>query len=430
MPVVHVEVCLHPWSTARLDYLKKCVELHLRATIVCAAENVSISLDSEQTTTTGESNTATLSKNCAFIRICELDWGGQLAIAGSLLLEHVDLAIHIYHLNEEKPVDEINEEENVVSCTHQTLPSRDLDGLWDSLIFDTNIPKRLLDYISMALTFADRSIDSNIITFNKVMLLHGPPGTGKTSLCRALAQKLAIRLSERYAYGRLVEINSHSLFSKYFSESGKLVGKMFQQLNKLVDNEESFVVVLVDEVESLTAARKTSISGLEPSDAVRVVNALLTQIDNLRRRKNVLILTTSNIQESIDEAFIDRADIKQYIGPPSAKAIYAIFCSCISELMQRGMIQPSIQLMDWREIDLFHVDGAEPANFCDGVYMLAKRCVGLSGRALRKLPILSYAFFVKAPCASPDVFLHSLDGAIKLELESRRCLTLDSAVNL
>jgi SpoVK/Ycf46/Vps4 family AAA+-type ATPase len=50
--------------------------------------------------------------------------------------------------------------------------------------------------------------------------------------------------------------------------------------------------------------------GGEPSDAIRAVNALLTQLDQLRRFPNVMVLTTSNITEAIDIAFVDRADIK------------------------------------------------------------------------------------------------------------------------
>jgi hypothetical protein len=44
------------------------------------------------------------------------------------------------------------------------------------------------------------------------------PGTGKVSLCKALAQKLAIHLNHRYTQEELIEINSYSLFLKWFSE--------------------------------------------------------------------------------------------------------------------------------------------------------------------------------------------------------------------
>ena len=88
---------------------------------------------------------------------------------------------------------------------------------------------------------------------------------------------------------------------------------------------------ILDEVESLAAARQAAVSGTEvrklhvyvrpairivrnqPSDAVRVVNAVLTQLDQLRAHDNVIILTTSNITGAIDLAFVDRADIKQYV---------------------------------------------------------------------------------------------------------------------
>ena len=67
-----------------------------------------------------------------------------------------------------------------------------------------------------------------------------------------------------------------------------------------------------------------------------MVNALLTQLDGLRRYKNALVLTTSNLTGAIDAAFVDRADIKQYVGPPGVAARYQILGSCLQELGRAG----------------------------------------------------------------------------------------------
>ncbi|XP_054847681.1 pachytene checkpoint protein 2 homolog isoform X1 [Eublepharis macularius] len=340
-------------------------------------------------------------------------------------LSECHLCIHIFHLNEEGPSTENLEEENenIIAANHWVLPTAEFHGLWESLIYDDEVKSDLLDYVTTTLLFSDRNVDSNLISWNRVVLLHGPPGTGKTSLCKALAQKLSIRLSHRYSYGQLIEINSHSLFSKWFSESGKLVTKMFQKIHEFIDDRDALVFVLIDEVESLTAARNSCQAGTEPSDAIRVVNAVLTQIDQIKRFPNVVILTTSNITDKIDMAFVDRADIKQYIGPPPTAAIFKIYLSCLEELMKCQIIYPRQQLLTLRELEVIGYVENDVSKLSLILKEIARKSAGLSGRVLRKLPFLAHALYIQSPNVTMAAFLRALSLVVDKQFEERAKLS-------
>ncbi|XP_068180236.1 pachytene checkpoint protein 2 homolog [Antennarius striatus] len=328
-------------------------------------------------------------------------------------LQSCPLFVHVFSLNEEGASILCLEDDEELSAANQwLLPAAEFHGIWESLVYENGIKMQLLDYVTTMIYFSDKNVDSNLVSWNRVVLLHGPPGTGKTSLCKALAQKLSIRLSNRYSYGQFVEINSHSLFSKWFSESGKLVTKMFQKIQQLIDDKEALVFVLIDEVESLTAARKACQAGTEPSDAIRVVNAVLTQLDQIKRHSNVVILTTSNVTEKIDLAFVDRADIKQYIGPPSVNGIYSIYLSCLEELMKCHIIHPREQLFTIFELETMDFAASEVSEHSLYLRDIALKSKGLSGRALRKLPFLAHALFVKTEAVSLVRFLEALDQAV------------------
>ncbi|KAH7903419.1 AAA-domain-containing protein, partial [Hygrophoropsis aurantiaca] len=344
-----------------------------------------------------------------------------------LPLSQASLFIHPYHAHEHEGDSDLGDDSTtaddngMLAARVCELPSAEWDGLWDGLIYADNIKLRLLDYIHATLLLSDLRVDPHLVSANRLVLLHGPPGTGKTSLARALAHKLAIRLGARYAQARMLEVNAHSLFSRWFSESGKLVHRLFASIREIADqgaldgggdgDGEVFVCVLIDEVESLTAARAGALAGTEPSDGLRVVNALLTQLDTLKTRRNVLVLATSNLVGAIDPAFIDRADLIQYVDLPPREAIYEILRGALGELVRRGCVRsiPSLaEALYYENARRFVVGGGQAGvesgegtskeALALGLLGLADRCraQSLSGRALRRLPVLALARYISA----------------------------------
>ena len=198
---------------------------------------------------------------------------------------------------------------------------------------------------------------------------------------------------------------------------------MFTEIKRLMEDTRSLVCVLIDEVESLTAARKNSMSGSEPSDALRVVNALLTQLDSIKNAPNVLILTTSNITGAIDLAFVDRADIKQYVGPPSQGAIYQILHSCIVELVRSSLVGvQGEQVVSLRELQLAGWESGPETNYSLQVWEIAGLCGGMSGRTIRKMAFLALALFsgvAQKQTVAMEDFLTSLEEAVHKQIKDR-----------
>jgi pachytene checkpoint protein 2 len=69
------------------------------------------------------------------------------------------------------------------------------------------------------------------------------------------------------------------MLSKYFGESGKLIGATFERIFEAAQDESTLVCVVMDEVETIAGSRERAMSGSECADGMRATNQLLTALD-------------------------------------------------------------------------------------------------------------------------------------------------------
>ena len=227
-----------------------------------------------------------------------------------------------------------------------------------------------------------------------LILLHGPPGTGKTTLCQGLAQKISIRLNSGYKETKLIEIKTATLLSKYYSESAKQVDEIFTSIERICrERPDNFICVIIDEVESIANSRDSSAKHGEAQDSLRATNALLTGIDRAKAYPNVIFLCTSNMFDCLDSAFIDRCGLKLTINPPSSASQYAILRDRVQKLIDRGFIMSEITLPSHRDakIDVYNKDlpGSRLLRIIElinSVNSQMARGEGISGRRLARFP--------------------------------------------
>ncbi|MFW9934828.1 MAG: CDC48 family AAA ATPase [Candidatus Thorarchaeota archaeon] len=138
------------------------------------------------------------------------------------------------------------------------------------------------------------------------VLLHGPPGCGKTLLARTVA-------TESEAFFRA--INGPEIVSQYYGESEKFLRDAFQEAEK-----NKPAIIFIDEIDAIAARRESG--GMES----RIVAQLLTLMDGLQDRDQVFVLAATNRLDTVDPALRrpGRFDREIHISVPDTRGRHDI----------------------------------------------------------------------------------------------------------
>lgn len=150
----------------------------------------------------------------------------------------------------------------------------------------------------------------------KGVLLYGPPGTGKTLIARAVANE---------AGASFYSIQGPEIMSKFYGQSEERLREIFTEAEKNAPS-----AIFIDEIDSI-APRRDEVQGEVER---RVVAQLLTLMDGMTSRGNVIVIAATNREDAIDPALRrpGRFDREIEIGVPTAGGRNEIL-----EIHTRGM---------------------------------------------------------------------------------------------
>lgn len=281
---------------------------------------------------------------------------------------------------------------------HIKLPNKDFDALWEKIIVPDEIKERLLSQAILEFTLRGK-MDPVSIPLHGIMLLVGPPGTGKTSLARGLANRVAESFKGQTFH--FIAIEPHALANSGLGKSQQAVRDLLQ--SRIAEHANTGpLIVLLDEVETLSPDRKKMSMESNPIDVHRATDAVLASVDYLASQyPHLLFIATSNFTDAVDEAFLSRADLIETIGLPTESAIREIVTDSLQAL---AAASPSIKGI------------LNDPQFGSVI----KACIGLDGRQIRKAILSACASKKEVALNTNLLTIDMLMQAIKRKKEYER----------
>ena len=184
------------------------------------------------------------------------------------------------------------------------------DVRWDMIGGLTEEKERIREVVELPLLKPDL-FEKVGIQPPKGILLHGPPGTGKTMLAKAVAAE---------TNSTFIEIVGSELVQKFIGEGAKLVKDIFD-----LAREKAPAIVFIDEIDSL-AAKRIEMGTSGEREVQRTFMQLLAEIDGFNNLGDVKIIAATNRVDILDPAITrpGRLERSIEIGTPDADGIAEI----------------------------------------------------------------------------------------------------------